>query len=286
MKIIGVDFSGASTDKDTWLCNAQLDGDVLPLSSCASVKRKRLTEILRAIDEPIVGAMDFPFAVPQAFANFWQPRARTIPDLWEASADLELSEFRKWRDAFVAEHEWDYPNGEPKRNGDMHHPGCFSPLHAVRPDMIPMTFYGMQMLHELWPLSYRIPPLSIGYGTYPYTESTLLEVMPGAVLKHLRLPSKGYKRGADALVLRECIWEGLPTRSLLELKVDVGLKAKALENDNCLDAIVAAVAAALWHRDEGSFRCQPDEDDVVAKLEGWLYSLDCDKPHLHTSSNG
>ena len=234
MKIVGVDFSGAKTDKDTWLCVAELDGDGLALRSCESVKRKQLTELLISIDQPIVAAMDFPFSVPQAFANFWQPNARVMPDLWEAASVMELPEFREWRDTFVETHESDYPNGEPKRSGDTHHPGCFSPLHAVRPDMIPMTFYGMQMLHELWHLTYRIPPLSPRAGTTPYLESTLLEVMPGVVLKHLKLPSKGYKGGVDAFVLRECIWEGLHTRTPFEVHDDSGLRTRAMGNDNCL----------------------------------------------------
>ena len=194
---------------------------------------------------------------------------------------MSLSKFLQSRNDFVDQYGREHRSGEPKRKGDEHHLGCFSPLHMVNPTMTHMTFRGMQMLHELRPYGFCIPPLSPGPGDSVHTESTLLEVMPGALLKHLELPSKGYKNGQEASALRKCIWNVLPAASGVGLASAERFEETALTNHDCLDSVVAAVGAALWHSNQNRFRCQPDDSDEVAKLEGWLYSLDCDKPQSH-----
>ena len=226
----------------------------------------------------MVAALDFPFSVPQDFAEFWKPDARDMSDMWAAASGMELADFLELRQGFIAQRGYPQHSG-PKRQGDIHHKGCYSPLHRVNPVMTHMTFYGMQMLHALWPLGFCVPPLpQVGDDSDSWT---LLEVMPGAVLKHLGLPSKGYKNGMDAPALRNRIWEGLPTKSGLNLVDAERFKEDAFKNDDCLDSIVATVGAAIWNRSPARFRCQPEDSDSVARLEGWLYALDCDRPELH-----
>ena len=287
MNIIGVDFSGAEADASTWICRGVLDGNTLSLQSSEPLGRRSLTNELKSIKQPIVAALDFPFSVPLAFAKCWNPEANTMLDLWHASvvSGMSLKGFDQQRNDFVEQHRDSFRNGEPKRRGDEHHFGCFSPLHTVQPKMTNMTFRGMQMLHELSQFGFRIPPLSASHGPIPHTRSTLLEVMPGAVLKHLGLPSRGYKNGRAALVQREFIWSSLPSACGLGIEFTKDIEEKALKHHDCLDSVVASIAAALWDRDPANFRCQPEDADEVAKLEGWLCSLNCDKPQLHSSSN-
>ena len=164
---------------------------------------------------------------------------------------------------------------EPKRRGDECHPGCFSPLHENNPDMVPMTFYGMKMLHNLcapWDdTGFIVPPLDCQGRFGP----VLLEVMPGAVLKSLGLPDKGYKGGTDWKELRGRILDGLEAFVRIKIRGLANQRSKCLDSptngDDCLDAIVAAVAAALWHTDRSLFR-RPETTDKLAKLEGWLYA--------------
>ena len=101
-----------------------------------------------------------------------------MPQLWEAAAVMDLPEFLALRDNFVAEH------GEPLRRGDLYFPECYSCLHKANPNMVPMTFRGMQMLDGLWRAGCRVPPLPDQGRSGP----VLLECMPGAALTPRRAP--------------------------------------------------------------------------------------------------
>ncbi|MCY3639110.1 MAG: DUF429 domain-containing protein, partial [Chloroflexi bacterium] len=63
--------------------------------------------------------------------------------------------------------------------------------------------------------------------------------------------------------------------NVIERRFDIALhpamRMGCLANDDCLDAVVAAVAAARWAQDAAKFR-QPDADELpAARLEGWIY---------------
>ena len=266
MRIFGVDFSGARTDTNTWLAQGILQDGVLVLESCAPVKRAGLTERLADTTGPAVAALDFPFSVPESFARHWLPEAQSMPQLWKAAAGMEYGDFLALRDSFVARH------GEPKRVADTHFPECYSCLHKANPNMVPMTFRGMQMLHRLWAAGCAIPPLAS-----PSCDAmVLLEAMPGAALRAFGLPFKGYKRGARAAQLRRQIVEKLSCRSTIPLPNLEEFSSRCLDSDDCLDSVVAAVVAALWVRDHGIFLLPAPESspefNPVSLLEGWLYA--------------
>ena len=287
MRIIGVDFSGAKTERwKTWLAQGWLEDDGrLTLASCRSVTRSELRAILLRLSEPAVVAMDFPFSVPVEFARHWEYDIasrgdpvvfETMPDLWAALGNWDDfsalgSEFVKW-------------HGEPKRVCDP--PESFSPLHKTRPNMVPMTFRGMQMLHHIWNAAMAegkplwVPPLP---PCQPAAKGhiTLLEVMPGAVLRHLGLPHNNYKVSKNNSIvrweMRDYILGRLP--SMIEpVQVDLcHLYRECLHHgnaDDALDAVVAAIAAALWHIDNDRFSKPPAQGHNYAKalLEGWLYT--------------
>jgi hypothetical protein len=269
-EIIGVDFSGAKSDQHTWLAQGFLDNGALELQDCRPVPRARLVDLLAGLPDQAVAALDFPFSVPVSFARFWKPAAVCMPDLWAAAAATELAEFVALRDEFVARH------GEVKRQADIYHPECYSCLHKANPNLVPMTFRGMQMLDRLWsagrPGSFYVPPLA----PPPGCRAVLLEAMPGAALKAFRLPYKGYKNGARAKALRQKILDGLTSFPLVRLSGLEKFRDLCLSCHDGLDAVVAALVAALWASDLGLFRCPPPEGspdfDPRALLEGWLYA--------------
>ena len=291
MQILGVDFSGAQTDRNTWLARGSLRDDTLSLNSCRPVSRSELTDELAKCAGPTVAALDFPFSVPREFARFWQPEEapifETMPDLWAAAAGMDWNDFSALRDAFVARY------GELKRSCDP--PESYSCLHRVNPNMVPMTFRGMQMLHRLWtgntanPMS--VPPLP--YRSRPYRsrpdrsrpdrsrpdlgpDTVLLEVMPGAVLRRMELPFKGYKNGARAPALRRQILDELPGKATPVIVSLAEMRELCLAHHDGLDAVVAAIAAALWAIDPSRFPTPPAEGhpgyDPAVLLEGWLYA--------------
>jgi hypothetical protein len=278
LKILGVDFSGANADKNTWVTQGVLNGGVLTIDSCKSVRRADLAILLASLPPGSVAALDFPFSVPAVFAARWLPEARTMPQLWEAAAAMDLPEFMALRDDFVAEH------GEPLRRGDLYFPECYSCLHKANPNMVPMTFRGMQMLAGLWKTGCRVPPLPDEGRAGP----VLLESMPGAALRAFGLPFKGYKKGRNAVELRRQILNGLDSGSGIALPNLARLRDDCIGNDDCLDSVVAAVAACIWSRDQALFRRPqdgpgdatkrggtpgPDENELAtARLEGWLYA--------------
>ena len=274
IEIFGVDFSGAKSDRQTWLARGVSDGVQLHLQDCRTISRAQLTDLLINIAGPTIAALDFPFSVPHSFARFWMPDATAMPDLWTGAQELSLDDFMALRNQFVAQH------GEPKRLADTYHPESYSCLHLVNPNLVPMTFRGMQMLHQLWQAGCSVPPLpdelpdelDVAHRNGPL----LLEVMPGAALKAFGLPYKGYKNGVRAGQLRRQILDQLSQASTVSIQGLAEMHDQCLASHDCLDAIVAAVVAALWHRDARLFRAPspPGQTgyDPVTLLEGWLYA--------------
>ena len=270
MKILGVDYSGAKTDDRTWMASGFLDQGSLVLQDCRSVRRAELAEMLVSLDQGSVAALDFPYSVPKDFAHFWQPGVTSMPDLWAAAAMMDLAQFMAYRDDFVARY------GEPKRRCDLRFPECYSCLHKANPNMVPMTFHGMQMLGPLWRAGCVIPPLE----SRKPEKAVLLEAMPGAALKAMNLPYKGYKKGTNALRLRQRILDGLEERSGVGIKNLDRFRDLCLGSDDALDSVVAALTATLWALDPSVFWHPSLEGsgqgttgpDAVALLEGWLYA--------------
>ena len=299
VNIVGVDFSGAAPDNNTWMSQARLSGvrlDQLELTDCRRVSRGQVANELEGSPGGTVASLDFPFSVPRDFAEFWMPQAQSMPELWAGAARMDFPAFMALRDAFVAVH------GESKRVCDRAFPECYSCLHKVNPNMVPMTFRGMQMLDRLWSWGCAVPPLAPQEAGKPGPPAppVLLEAMPGAALKAMNLPYKGYKNGVNALALRQRILDGLPERSGLGMPNLDGFKEQCMVSHDCLDSVIAAVTAALWARQPDLFwRPEDSESSPVrvslkksgrrtktagvppddgksrlesAKLEGWLYA--------------
>lgn len=266
MQTLGVDFSGARGDRNTWITEGTFDDNCLTLNGCYAISRSDLSQRLLDLPADSVVALDFPFSVPLSFAKAWSPASRAMPDLWREASETELEQFIEHRNAFVAEH------GEMKRTCDRHYPESYSCLHMTNPNMVPMTFRGMQMLHKLWHSGCRVPPLN----SPDNSGATLLESMPGAVLRALGLPFKGYKKGTNAHVLRRTILTGLVERVSFDIAGLDRLDDTCMSIDDALDATVASVCAALWVSRPELFRLPPpqsgSECDESLDIEGWLYA--------------
>lgn len=286
--IIGVDFSGARSDSATWVAQGWLRSDRLELESCAAMARSELADLLVSSPASAVAALDFPFSIPQRFAAAWQPGAAAMPELWQAASAMEFADFLSLRDRFVA------LEGEPLRRGDLYFPECYSCLHKFNPNMVPMTFRGMQMLDRLWAAGCRVPPLPDIESDTGKNGPLLLESMPGAALRAFGLPFKGYKNGANAAALRNQVLDGLELGSGVAVDNLHVFRQACLESHDCLDSVAAAVTAVLWCRDPGVFR-RPQNNILgetldtgrsrrasplalewselqAACLEGWLYA--------------
>ena len=269
--IVGVDFSGHRDDRNTWVARGRYDADrALLLDSVQPARRADLHDLLAALPTPAVAALDFPFGVPVGFTAHLSPKRRPerMPDVWKAVSDMTADEFLAGRDRFVADH------GEVKRSGDMRHfPESYSPLHRANPNMLPMTFEGIRLLHRLSrndPRRWHVPPLK---RPAPSADTvTLLELMPGAFLKAVGLPHKGYKKGRRSSELREVITDGLAAASGLPLPTLEFLRMGCHASDDFLDAVVAAVGAACWARDRNRFRHPRADELALARLEGWIYA--------------
>ena len=271
--IIGVDFSGARSDRNTWLTQGKLTGDgALLLDGARSIRRAELYDLLPTVPTPAVAALDFPFGVPSQFAGALSPEPPPpdMPALWRAVASMSQAEFIAARNDFVASH------GEPKRAGDRkYHPESYSPLHSVNPNMLPMTYAGICLLHN-WrqdhPLRWRVPPIPC---PPPAEETaTLLELMPGALLKSLNLPYKGYKRGRHYAERRAAILDNLADAAGIKLPNLHAVREDCFDNDDCLDSVIAAVGAAMWAQDCARFRHPQPGELADARLEGWIYVPD------------
>ena len=272
--IIGIDFSGAKHDRDTWVAHGRLTSDgALVFEGANMIRRKDVVNLLVAVSTPTIAAIDFPFCLPQEFAKFLNTGddLKAMPDVWRTIDGMSLEDFYAARDAFV-----NHFGIEPKRAGDeAHFKESFSPLHKVNPNMLPMTYWGIRMLHELFskdPSRWIVPPLE---ATSAQAETvTLLETMPGAFLRAIGTIYKGYKNPKSALLRderRNAIMDEVQRNSGIDLPNLSELREDCIANDNCLDAVVAAITAASWARNPARFR-HPNADELpAAKLEGWIY---------------
>ena len=269
--IVGVDFSGHRDDRNTWVALGRLDiCGALRLDGVQPARRADLFELLAAVPAPAVAALDFPFGVPAAFVAHLSPESapRAMPDVWEIVSDITAAEFLEARGRFVAEH------GELKRSGDARHfPESYSPLHVANPNMVPMTREGIRLLHR-WhrndPRRWHVPPLEP--PARPARTVTLLELMPGAFLKAVGLPWKGYKKGRRSAELRARITGALATASGIPLPDLDAVRMGCHASDDFLDAVVAATGAACWVRDRARFRHPQPDELAQARLEGWIHA--------------
>ena len=272
--IIGIDYSGARDDRSTWVARGHLTPDnEFELYSAQPARREDVLETLATAPTPVVAAIDFPFGVPHEFANLLNAggNIEAMPDVWRTIADMSLDDFIKFRDAFVDRF------GEPKRAGDAaYFPESFSPLHKANPNMLPMTYHGIKTLYECYRYSlsrWSVPPLES--PTDPTDTATLLETMPGAFLNAIgfeRSVTKGYKRARLAVQRRDFIINNLAAKSGIALPTLGRVRMGCRANDDCLDAMVAAVAASAWAQNPARFH-HPNADELAtAKLEGWIYA--------------
>ena len=283
--IVGVDFSGRESDTHTWATKALLDTEEqsVILLSCKPTPRDELTALLGGLPDDGVAALDFPFSVPVAFSGFLGCRDAEMPALWKAAARMGRQTFINKRDDFVIQ------NQEYLRAGDLHVPGCYSCLHAANPNMVPMTFHGMEMLNTLWDqTNCQVPPLDVPART----GAILLEAMPGAALRAFGLPDKGYKGGQKAFENRQKILKRLPRSSEINVINLPDFRDELMFSDDALDSIVATIVAALWSVDEEQIRfVRPSDEQIfepggkrqispdltgqtqleAAKKEGWIY---------------
>ncbi len=295
VKIIGVDFSGGDEKREvnTWITEAILQDSELVIKCCRPTPRAELENILKDLPSDAVAAMDFPFSVPKAFADYWKPEAKGMPDLWRAAAATSWNDFESKCS--------NYANGQksgnkhPLRIGDLH---SNEPISCLNRRIMPMTFHGMKMLHQLWESKhgFRVPPLHASKHSGPM----LLEVMPGAALEAFCLPSDLYKnsiRDEDKLKKiaenRKKILRGLSDRSNVEITNLDRFRGTYLSHHDGLDSLVAAVVAAQWAA-KRYFRCPSCTPTIVtsknkkraaraskdalnmpqvqaAQLEGWIY---------------
>lgn len=211
---------------------------------------------------------------------------------------------------------------EPRRLTDnQSDPRAQSPLHKINPGMLKMTWQGMAQLSELTKYGFDILPFA-HLGSAPKTKGgqkpLVMEVYPAAILKLCGLPHQKYKgKSPEAQALRQEILEALGAnigantnrsqkpnqepiketkkspklRSVNEaikfpdsLSIPAPIAALALDSDDALDAILAALGTALAQLtpsgpETNSNLCRPDCAAEAAKahavrriaIEGWIY---------------
>ena len=221
--------------------------------------------------------MDFPFGVPQSFAEAeFGFRGTLMTEMWANVATLgDLPDYiagirprlRKGGDL--------QRFNKLLRDGDRtNFPEAYSPLNPAAPEMFAMTFFGMRMLHHLWTKSNCIvPPLDDTGRVGP----VLLETMPGAILRAFSLPAANYKRKNKTNSgypegVRSEILAGLKNKAPIQLQVPDSIHKECMNSHDCLDSLVAAIGAAMWAQNPEQFR-KPGPDELeAARLEGWIYA--------------
>ena len=281
--IIGVDFSGAKTDRNTWITEGTMDATgALILCKARSIRRIDLGKRLADISPPAIIGMDFPFGLPKRFAetefNFKGTQMHEMWQVIDALPDLpkyiEEMAPRLKKGGDLRKFNKCLRHGDKTQFSGV----AYSPLNPAGPAMFPMTFYGMKMLHGLWTSQSRrfiVPPLPENGRVGP----VLLEIMPGALLRAYSLPHERYKsyRGEaqklERMTNRKKILDGLTNVPVVSKETIGDLRSKCMDNHDCLDSVIAAVAAAMWVNHRTCCFCHPTAKDLsAAQQEGWIYS--------------
>ena len=277
--IIGIDYSGAKSDRNTWVALGRLTSDgALVFDSAQMRRRSDVTELLATTSTPAVAGIDFPFGVPLEFADFLNTSEgiRSMPEAWRIVSDLRLEDFNAARDAFCG------PVWRTKASGR-----CKSLLGKF------LASAQSQSQHDSDDLLRHADDAR----TQPKPGRALACAPVAGIRRCIRrsIKDRGYTSGNDAGCLSEVnrkpsirdtrspeslldrderrnrILDDLSSKSGVALPNLSELRDDCLINDDCLDAIVAAVAAACWVRNPERFR-HPNADELsTARLEGWIY---------------
>lgn len=284
---VGCDYSAASRQPNaTWMAVAHFEQGNLTFERLENIGSDKLLVNLFALKEEAAGTnqtlaigLDFPFSLPQVFAQTLLPTltaAEDGPCRWQALAELvaqmDYLSFEELAGTTSRKN-----GGEPRRLTDqLTDPKAQSPLHKINPGMLKMTWQGMPQLLEL---------SKQGFNILPFTKMTagpaVMEVYPAALLKALGLPHRKYKgQDESARALRRIIIElqsvNKISKTPVELELPSSLRAAAEACDDALDAAIAALGAALAHLNPQT--CAPPAGPSLAQVavEGWIYV-----PYLH-----
>ncbi len=275
---IGVDFSGSQQDNATWIAMATVaEGGRVDFQTPIPIRRSDLEQLLLTVDGPAVAALDFPFGLPADFAvtQGFIRWGEGLMDSCDRMAGTDWAEFEEVAAKYVAARKVRKQlrepglNIEPKRASD--NPPAYSPLHSGRPSMIQMTYHGMAMLGRLLaraPGRFRIPPLPANMWR---SEVTLVELMPGQLLRARGDSGVGYKNGDKNLQRRHEILAIVEEWIGARLPEHVRLACRA--NTDCLDSVVNLAGALQWHRNPDAFTHPNAAQQGFAHDEGWLYTL-------------
>ena len=248
---------------------------------------------------PTIIGLDFPFAYPLPFTNFFTSQfanaKRSDFSNWLTAtrliASTPFSQIENARTAF---------NAEPRTLcGNLTDPKAQSPLHRINPGMLKMTWRGLQILTELKDsLGFSIAPFELNLGITPKPTKEnpsdpapsapapsaptpiALEIYPAAALKAFNLSHQKYKgRTPEARALRSQLLDALqklhtvkptPTR-LPMLQMGPEATKAALLDDNAFDALVAAYATATVILNLDTVRHPTAADHDIVSREGWIY---------------
>lgn len=255
--IYGVDFSGSATPGDViWIAEGRVtDAGTVEVIDTESAKSRgwgrardavysHLEEFIASRKESVFG-LDVPLGFPENEVD---------ADGWEAFLNGFHAKF-DGRDIDV------FPGilqleGHPKREDDVRYGGQ-SPFS---PQVRYMVFFGLRdLLHPLvTKKNVSVRPMGSVFDGC----ADLVEVYPAATFGRHGLYRSGYKRGGDVERCRRRInFEGL--NELDNVRIDKKLKPHALDSDDALDSICAAVATG--HAVMNGIK------DPPASVEGHIY---------------
>lgn len=258
--------------------------------------------------KPLVIGLDFPFSLPLIFAQALlatgsdqSPR----PCHWQTLAELVSQiDYSAFEELAVATSRGN--GGEPRRLTDkLTDPKAQSPLHRINPGMLKMTWQGMPQLLELSKQGFNILPFnnisagaakesdpSTSKSASSASESTpsakesassaseivpsVMEVYPAALLKAMGLPHRKYKgQDESARALRRTIIElqsvNKISKTPVELELPPSLRAAAEACDDALDAVIAALGAALARLNRQTYAPPAGPSLAQVAVEGWIY---------------
>jgi hypothetical protein len=295
IRVVGCDYSAAAARPNaTWLASGFLGtndlADCLVIDRLEQVGSDKMVAHLVTLESeaqtaaesenvasgPVYIGLDFPFSLPLPLAEILLERRPAWLELAQYVGSNSYENFQT-----VVQSARLKLGGEIKRLPDkLTDPKGQSPMHQINPGMLKMTWQGMAQLLELHQCGFQIEPF---FKEVKDAGARVFEVYPAAILKACHLPFRKYKGQNDiALTLRREIVEALTRGDALRsvnwggqcparLVLSPETRAMTLASDDALDAVIAALGAALRAKNPAETGPGAHISPELIELEGWIY---------------
>lgn len=262
-----------------WTAAGIIEGQKLEVRQLRETELHHLAKELATVSPLVATGLNCPFSLPLEFIEYiaehttdksgsiqsWQEIVESIVFMPLENLLALATDFKK----------------EPKRFTDTAAKIILaSPLHRLKPPLLPTTYQTMRFLASLDPKNYYVLPFQ---DPLP-TGCAVLEIYPAGILAHLGLSGDNYKsnekKDHDRMqsIRHKLLQQLLNLKSantrfkdLPQLVLNKKIEHLAVDSGEALDAVISCYGTALSVYEPQLFADPLESNNLDVLLEGWAY---------------